>query len=265
MWKKILVGVIVLIVAVVGLAFWATSGLTDTASAFFNKVKAHDYKTAYYGYLSDDFKGNVPLETFQAFMETNHLDRFKDISWGNREVENGKGKLEGTLVMPDGSSIPINVMFVKGEDGWKIYAVTKPAAGIRETQSEEKNKQVSKLTIPSKQAYMALARETVRNVATTLESKNTDMLYNTISSVWRSQITPDKFHQIFEGLMQSKTNLTPLVNMVPKEEKPAFLDENNILHVSINYPVQPVNILFDLDYINEGGEWKLFGINIHGK
>ena len=265
MWKKILGGLVIFIVLVVGLALWATSGLTDTATAFFNKVKAHDYKTAYYGYLSDDFKGNVPLEKFKAFMEANRMDRFKEIKWGNREAENGKGKLEGTLIMPDGSSIPIVVDLVKGEESWKIYAVSKPAAGLKETPSDTRPQKSAGGSVPPKEEYIRLARRTVAQVAESLRTRNTRPLYDSISETWKRQISPEKFQEIFSGMMKSGIDLTPLEQVSPKEVKPAFLDKDNLLNVRIYYPSRPVDIAFDLDYINEGGTWKLLGINIHGK
>lgn len=266
MWKKILLGIVGFIVISIGLAMWATSGLTDTATAFFDKVKAHDYKTAYYGYLSEDFKGNVPLEKFKIFMETNHLDKFKMIDWGNRETSNNTGKLEGTLVMPDGSSLPITIGFVKGEDRWKIYAISKPAAGLQETEQVSTTRETQEEThIPSKLEYIQLARETVKQVSNTLKTKNSLTFYNSISELWRSQISPQKFQELFNGLINAKINLTPLEAMTPVEYKPAFLDKNKLLNVQIFYPNASIPIAFDLQYINENGIWKLFGIDIHGR
>ena len=265
MWKKILLGVVLFIVALFGLVMWATSGLTDTASAFFNKVKAHDYKTAYYGYLSDDFKGNVPLEKFKLYMERNRLDQFKEINWGNREVENSKGKLEGILLMPDGSNIPISVMFVKAEDGWKIYAVTKPAAGLQETQDDKATRNMQKPSVPPTQIYMRLAKMTVEKAVTAFKSRDTDTFYDSISDLWKSQIDPKKFHQMYAPLMKPNVDLTPLIHIEPKEEKPAFIDKDNFLNVTLIYPTDNIKIYFRLAYVNENGQWKLAGMYISGK
>jgi len=264
MWKKILGGIVVFIALLIGLVLWATSGLTETASAFFDKVKAHDYKTAYYGYLSDDFKGNVPLDRFKAFIEANRMDRFKEIEWGNRERENGKGKLEGTLVMPDGSTIPIVVEMVKGKESWKIYAISKPAAGLKETGSDGKSS-AAKPVVPPKAEVISLARETVAQVAEAIKAKDTAALYRNISDTWKAQISPEKFHEVFSGLMKNGVDLTPLERITPELGKEPSIDEEGLLNVQVVYPVTPAPIYFDLGYLNENGAWKLLKIRLYSK
>ncbi|SFV65842.1 hypothetical protein MNB_SV-10-1345 [hydrothermal vent metagenome] len=271
MWKKVVLGVLGFIVLVIGLTFWVTSGLTDNASAFFRKIKAHDYKTAYYAYLSDDFKDNVPFEKFKTFIETNHLDRFKEATWDSRETDGNKGRIEGSLLFENGSSIPITVMFSKSGDEWKIYAIKKSAAGIVEGKEnssvkavEVENRAVVK-AVPSSSEYLPFARKTVAQVADTLATKDSSKLYSNISERWREQISPEKFHSIFSGMIKSGVDLTALKNMNPIEEKPASIDKDGLLNIYIYYPTKPVAVVFDLNYINEYGHWKLFGINIHGK
>jgi len=265
MWKKVLLGVVGFIVIVVGLAMWATSGLSDTTSVFFNQLKNHDYKTAYYGYMSSDFKGNVPFEKFKLFIETNHIDKFQDISLGNREVSNGKGKIEVTLSMADGSSMPMVIGLVKGvDDTWKIYNIRKEASGIIQTNTDKKFEQSNTLVVPEKSEYIKLVKESIKDVAEAIRDKDTDAFYQKISSVWRSQISSDKFYQIFDAMIKTNSNLMPLTQMKPIESKPANIDKDGLLNIHIYYPTKSVAIFFDLTYHKENGIWKLFGINIHG-
>jgi len=266
MWKKILLGVVGFIVIVVSLAIWATSGLSDTTSAFFNQIKNHDYKSAYYGYMSSDFKGNVPFEKFKLFIETNHIDKFQDISLGNREVSNGKGKIEVTLSMADGSSMPMVIGLVKGvDDTWKIYNIRKEASGIIQTNTDKKFEQSNTLVVPEKSEYIKLVKESIKDVAEAIRDKDTDAFYQKISSVWRSQISSDKFYQIFDAMIKANSDLTPLTQMKPIENKPANIDKDGLLNIHIYYPTKPVAIFFDLIYHKENGIWKLFGINMYGK
>jgi len=266
MWKKILGGIVIFIVLVVGLAVWATSGLTDTATAFFDKIKAHDYKTAYYGYFSEDFKGKVSLEKFKQYIETNRMDQFKEINWGNREVDNGKGTLEGTLIMPGGSTIPIVVGFVKGQDNWKIYSIKKSEAGLiteKANISSQKSKS-EESAIPPKEERIRLARQTVALLAEAVKAKDTSEFYNSISDLWKKQTTPEKFYQIFASLMKG-ANLVPLESMMPIENKEPTIDKYGILRMEIYYNTDSVKPLFKLSYIKENGDWKLSGIYIETK
>ncbi len=264
MFKKIVIGIILIFVLAVALVFWATSGITDTAKAFFEKLKSHDYKTAYAEYLSEDFKTKVPLNRFKNFIVSNRLDRFKDIKWGNREINGRFGTLQGTLITDNGGSIPIVLKFVKGENNWKIYAIKKPSAGINTISTNNVKKQVNKTItqIPSKNERLKLAKESVKHFVESIKAKDMKEFYDNIASLWQRQTTPEKLKGVFKPLIQNSTDLTVLENMTPIEDSSAQIDKNGVLKLNIYYQTEPSQVAFELKYYKENGQWKLIGLHV---
>ena len=66
-WLKILIGVVVVIVIAVSAVFFMTSGMVDTADAFFKAIKQQDIAKAR-GYLSEDFKASTDENALKAFL-----------------------------------------------------------------------------------------------------------------------------------------------------------------------------------------------------
>jgi hypothetical protein len=130
MWKKILLGFLGFIVIIVALIMFLTSGMTDSAEAFFTQVKSGQYDQAYRS-LSADFKQSTTQEQLTAFMKQTGLDGYQGASWGNRSFEGKQGKIEGSIETANGA-IPIVIKFIKTESGeWQIYSISKPQSGVQ--------------------------------------------------------------------------------------------------------------------------------------
>lgn len=124
LWKKILIGVVVFIFGVVGLAWFATSGLDEPVERHLSALRAGNIEAAY-AETSIAFQQSTSLEDYKAF-----IDRYpvlKDVteySFLNRSVENGVGTLKGKLTTPDGGVVPVEFKLVKENDAWKILGIS---------------------------------------------------------------------------------------------------------------------------------------------
>ena len=148
MWKKILGGFILFIVAVVAIAMFATSGLTQSAEKFFAYVSAKNYDKAY-AMLSEDFKSTTSKEQLKQFLEQNGFTKYKSAKWGNRMIDGNRGKLEGSIITVDNTAIPVTLKMIEDGDGnWKIYAISKPQSGIL-NESSNTNMGTNQNTTPS--------------------------------------------------------------------------------------------------------------------
>lgn len=124
LWKKILIGVVVFVVAVVGLAMFATSGLDEPVERQLAALSAGNIQAAY-AETSVAFQQNTSLEQFAAFVERYPvLKSISGHSFTTREIENGVGTLKGTLTTSDGGVVPIEFRLVKENDVWKILALS---------------------------------------------------------------------------------------------------------------------------------------------
>jgi ribosomal protein S27AE len=114
-WKKVLIGIALLIVAVVALALFATSGLNKPVERHFAALRAGDIVGAARQQTSlDDFK--------TMLTNTPALVHVMDESFSSRTVNNGQGELVGTLNLEGGGKLPIEIRLVKENDEWKILA-----------------------------------------------------------------------------------------------------------------------------------------------
>ena len=282
MWKKILGGFIALIVIVVGLVFWATSGMTEVADNFFKEVKAKQYDKAY-AMLSEDFKRATSEKQMIAFLEGSGLTEYKSSSWGNRSFEGEKGKLEGSITTESGGAVPLTINFVKAADGtWQIYSIAKPEAGTRieksnsttqkadqkselTTKSTTNNKKPNNSAASDEQQYLSMVKNTIHQFAVSINQKNMAELRDHTAKLFRDQVGLDKFNQAFASFMQMGIDFTALDPMEPHLSSQPRIDENGGLHLEGYYETTPKRFHFALVYVQEEGKWKLVDINVNIK
>src|SRR5579871_3165421 len=127
---KIVLGVVAAFVLLIGLGFWLTSGMADTADGFFKAVKIQDLAAAR-GYLSEDFRASTDETALKEFLTRSAILHFKDASWSERKIAGGRGELNGAIHTDSGGVVPIKLMFIEENGAWKIYAIQKPTAGLQ--------------------------------------------------------------------------------------------------------------------------------------
>jgi len=275
MWKKILGGAVLIFAAFIGLIFWATSGMSDTADNFFATLHRGDYPEAYRLYLSADFKAETPEKAFEHFVKKNHLDQVKETHWGNREVSGMRGTLEGSLVTEDGGAIPITLKFVKADNVWQIYAIVKAPAGIRETtpvstKSEEK-KAVNVLpryridTLPSEEERRALVQNTMKLFLEGIHEKSFNKLYDKgFSEIFKERVTLQQLNEKFAAVLNASLNWEKIFSHPPVCDK-AELEDHAMVRLECHYPAtgETPEFIVHLQYIRDHGKWGLTAISFN--
>jgi len=248
---KIIIGVVAVIGIALGAVFWFTSGMTDTANAFFTSVKTNDYDKAR-RYLAQEFRANTSSEALQKFLISSALDKFKEANWGNRSITSGQGELDGSIKTETGGTIPLKLKFVKEEGQWKIFAIHKPSAGLSEQAG-----------LPSEPELVALTNESMLKFAQAVQAKDFSAFHEHVSRLWQKEYTPQKFNEVFKVFIDANINMVPAVQQTaPRfDDRPEIKD--NILIIRGRYPTRPSQILFQLKYIYEGLSWKLVGTQVN--
>lgn len=123
LWKKILIGVGIFILLVVGLSFSATSGIVDVAEKQLNLIGSGDMKGAY-ALTSQEFQRSVTYDNFLAYVNNYVvLKNYKDHSFSSREIQGATGTISGTLTATDGTVTPVEYQLIKENDTWKILSL----------------------------------------------------------------------------------------------------------------------------------------------
>lgn len=254
-WVKILLGVVAVFVLAVAAVFYFTSGMVDTADAFFNAVKQKDISKAR-SYLAEDFKASTDEKALTDFLSKGAILNFKESSWSNRQVSGGRGELNGSITTDTGGVVPIKMMFVKENSAWKIYAIQKPTAGL---QSQDASP-----TIPGKSDQAALVKQSMHDFIVSVEKKNMEHFRGTVSRLWQKQFTTEQFNEAFKSVIDSGANWSVLEGFEPNFSSEAKIDENGVLLLAGRYQTNP-NIHFEQKYIYEGLAWRLIGFSIQAK
>ena len=295
MWKKILLGIVVFIAVVVGVVFYMTSDMTKAADRFFDEIKAKQYDGAY-AMLSKEFRRDVSKKNLITFLHKTGLDGYKSSSWGNRSFEGKKGKVEGVIDTESGRSIPLLIQFVKGENGWKIYSISKPKSGTKR-EPEQKKPEVSEAAmqkpsektvepkteeaivkaveerprkqdvpkVPNDADVIKLEKSTTHIFASAIKEKNMKSMYENISKIWRQQTSVEELNKTFAPFIDANLDLTILDIVNPIIDFKPGIDSNGVMLIKGHYALDDAFVYFDYEYIMENGVWKLIGLNVNIK
>ena len=150
MWKKILLGLIAVIIITVCLILYFTKTIADIADNQLEAIRTGNITKAY-SYGSLDFQATTTLEDFQNFIVAYpSLKNNKSSNWTNREISNSNGTLTGTITANDGSVTPIEYHFIKENTKWKILGLQlhqTPAAITPVTATSPENKIADNSTV----------------------------------------------------------------------------------------------------------------------
>jgi len=258
----ILGGIVIFFVILFSAVFFLTSGMTNVAETFFTAVKSGDMQTAE-SCLSDGFKATTSMDQLNAFLKSSALEKYKSANWPTRSTEGSKGFLEGTVNTESGDTIPIKIKFIKGENGWKIYAIEKPNAGI--IQKKEKEKEKEEITMPTKAQGTALVKKSINEFALSVNEKSMNRFHKHISELWKNQFTVEQLDESFKVFYTAGIDLTVVDNLTPEFDKEPYIDNRNILTISGIFNTSPSKVYFTQNYMQENGQWKLTGFNINVK
>lgn len=123
---------IVLIILAVYIVFLAimmssvgfmTSDVRSVGKMELSALRTGDVDAAY-SYTSSEFQKGVPIETFKKFVA--HYPQLKenvDSTFTDINVGDGKASVAGTLQMKDGSTVDIQMDFVKENNQWKVLDI----------------------------------------------------------------------------------------------------------------------------------------------
>ncbi|MDN5782016.1 MAG: hypothetical protein L0H23_08350 [Luteimonas sp.] len=129
-WIRIVPGLAVIIAAAIGLAMYATGGMTRAAAGFIETAGDGDMAAAR-GYLTESFKARTDANALDSFLAGNGLEGMQRGAWSIRRDENGRGILEGSIVTAGGGEVPARMELLKEHGAWKLHAISVSQPGLR--------------------------------------------------------------------------------------------------------------------------------------
>ncbi len=236
--------------------------MAEPANNFFTLVGSGNLQAAYDS-TAGIFKKSTSFQQFEAFMKGNGLTRYESANWSSVSFKNQTGKIEGTVTLKDGTTLPMDISLVKEGEDWRISNLLLTGGGISKTSPENEPK--AEKTIPPLNELNKMAQDSVFLLGTAINTDDYNPFYREISKIWQTQITVQKLHDIFNTFKEKGYDLTIIKGNTPIfDEAPAF-DKDGLLHLNGQFPAKTTTILFKLTYHYEYPQWKLFGVNVNAK
>lgn len=260
---KILGGIVVFVILIVVIAFYSTSGIVDVADEFFQAVKEKNITKAH-SYLAEDFKASTDETALSDFLSKGAILNYKDTSWSERSIENGQGKLSGSVTTETGGTVPIEMTFTKENDAWKIYSIQKQAAGLQSADNAGTSTTPpvdAAPSIPSKAEQIALISQSMHDFAVSINAKSMEHFRKGIAKMWQDQASTKDLNKVYGSYIKAEADLSILDNLEPTIEGEAKTDENGMITLKGYYPTKPKRVNFEQGYIYEDDAWKLVLFN----
>lgn len=124
-------------------------------------------------------------------------------------------------------------------------------------------------SVPSDEDLESLVQTSLQDFADAVENEDFSDFRGTVSKPFRDQFTADKFKDAFQAFINGKETFVPIIrstgSMTPSyapEPNVASQSGYKVLNVNGAYSTTPLPTKFELQYIGEGGQWKLIKIRI---
>lgn len=133
------------------------------------------------------------------------------------------------------------------------------------TRPGESKPDASKGAMPSEGELQYLVRDTMLSFNNAIQSSDFSSFYSGISKQWQKQTSAEELESQFQSFIDGKANFGEIRSMTADIKSKATRKQSgyNVLDVKGEYPTKPITTTFDLSYVAEGSEWRLFKIQVY--
>lgn len=145
------------------------------------------------------------------------------------------------------------------------FATNTSSSNTSTTRDGETKPNASKGAMPTDGEIQYLVRETMLSFNDALQKADFDDFYSGISKQWQKQTTADSMKSSFQSFIDGKANFGEIRSMTAEVEDKKTRKQSgyNVFDVKGKYSTSPIATTFDLSYVAEGNEWKLFKIQVY--
>lgn len=259
--KKVLLGLSIVIMALLGAYIFFNLSMTNVADNFFSAIKKNNLKQAE-SYLSKGFKATTTNEQLVQYLIQYQLDNLKYIKWDKEKLlresflepfkKLGIRTAVATVITAKGQKASIKVYYQREGASWKIFSIEKVLS-----KEEQKEKKIIA-------DYTKLAQINIHHLAQAVHDNNMSIFYNKLSETWKKETTVKKLNESYGIFHKNKINLLVLDKVVPKLTT-LNVDKKGILVLAGVYDLGKQKVNFVQNYISENKVWKLAGMTIQIK
>lgn len=133
------------------------------------------------------------------------------------------------------------------------------------TRPGETKPDASKGAMPTDGELQYLVRDTMLSFNDAIQSADFNSFYSDISKQWQKQTSADEMETQFQSFIQGKANFGEIKNMTAEIKSKSTKKQSgfNVLEVKGEYPTKPITTTFELSYVAEDSDWRLFKLQVY--
>jgi len=145
------------------------------------------------------------------------------------------------------------------------FATNTTSSNTSTTRAGESKPNASKGAMPTDGEIQYLVRETMLGFNSALQTADFNAFYASISKQWQKQTTAESMKSSFQSFIDGKASFGEISSMTAEVEDKKTRKQSgyNVFDVKGKYSTSPIATTFDLSYVAEGSEWKLFKIQVY--
>lgn len=119
----------IIVVGMLMFVFTITAPAVDSAKAHLDDLRVGKIEDAYNA-TAQAFKSETPLPEYKKFLEQYPaLQHVRELSLGDRSLQNQRVSLKGTVTTTENAVLPISIRLVHEGGQWRILGIEVEAAG----------------------------------------------------------------------------------------------------------------------------------------
>lgn len=237
----------------VGKIFAMTQPVVDASEQFLSLVGQGKTAEAF-ACSADGFRAQQDEPSFTRAVKQLELNNYSSVSWHSRQIDNREGTAEGTVTTKNGFLKSITIRLIQENGTWAVAGVRYGGIDLVTISS--------KMRVPRMPEREHMVAEALLSFNQAVQDKDFTSFYNTLSEIWKKEITPKKLQRVFQEFIDQEINIAPIMNLKPRMTPRAELNDKGMLVLEGHYATRPSQVRFELEYSNETSGWKLSGITV---
>jgi hypothetical protein len=177
----------------------------------------------------------------------------------NQEPKNGQMKLEDVIYRKDTASYP-------DEDNKSESTDSKPSGNSKNSPFPVDSSDSDEAAV-----YKSMVKSTLQEFTSAVDSEDFSDFRSACANDFKRTYTTDEVNKGFQSFTDNKSRIVPILQEIDEldlkfDEAPAVLKKqgNSFVNLKGTFP-SSTTTYFDLEYVKEGGNWKLLKIEVRVK
>lgn len=249
-----LVGVGVFAITLAVLLLFGPGGVSGAADPFLQALERRDFVAAA-AQRTQRFQEAVPQDDFERFLSESKVGMYASGSWSGWQIEDGVGRVDGSITTATGEVLPLRLSFAKEEGAWKIDAIQplRDGVGLEE----------SALVQPTPVQAVALVRDATAVFAEGVVARDFSALRDAAAPEFRAQFSVADLDAQFKPFVDAGIDLRPLAGTPPNLSAEPSVDEAGVLRLVGYYPADGGKVDFDYKYVYRYTGWRLVSLQVN--